>query len=283
MRQVVKSTMEALSVADQDGDTPLMVACANPAYKIEDLYALLERLKSHPQPAKVFCAMNNRRETALYLAASERRPLVAGYLAETMSALRIPLNQTYEKGNTVIHYLAMWGDEFYEVLRYLVRVRTPDNKLAFDLNARNHTGRSALHETVMLYHPNDPIGEGFTKNIQLLLEHGADAGLSDITSGKTPVHIAVEKRDPFLLELLLSKCPGSANAPMYNDNRPLHSAATLSEVTDMQQLELVNILLKYGADKALRNKANKLPIELVQQDRDRVKAVLQARARQNYS
>jgi hypothetical protein len=30
----------------------------------------------------------------------------------------------------------------------------------------------------MLYHPNDPIGEGFTKNIQLLLEHGADAGLS---------------------------------------------------------------------------------------------------------
>ena len=92
----------------------------------------------------------------------------------------------------------------------------------------------------------------------------------DITSGKTPVHIAVEKRDPFLLELLLSKCPGSANAPMYNDNRPLHSAATLSEVTDIQQLELVNILLKYGADKALRNKANKLPIELVQQDRDRV-------------
>lgn len=57
---------------------------------------------------------------------------------------------------------------------------------------------------------------------------------------------------------------------MYNDNRPLHSAATLTEVTDMQQLELVNILLKYGADKALRNKANKLPIELVQQDRDRV-------------
>jgi hypothetical protein len=77
----------------------------------------------------------------LYLAASERRPLVAGYLAETMSALRIPLNQTYEKGNTIIHYLSMWGDEFFEVLRYLVRVRTPDNKLAFDLNSRNHTGK----------------------------------------------------------------------------------------------------------------------------------------------
>lgn len=84
------------------------------------------------------------------------------------------------------------------------------------------------------------------------------------------MHIAIEKRDPALLELLLVKCPKAANAPMYNDNRPLHSAATLSGVTDAQQLELVNILLKHGADKALRNKANKLPIELVQQDRDRV-------------
>lgn len=99
----------------------------------------------------------------------------------------------------------------------------------------------------------------------------------DITSGKTPVHIAIEKRDPALLELLLAKCPKASNAPMYNDNRPLHSAATLTGVTDAQQLELVNILLKYGADKALRNKANKLPIELVQQDRDRVRS--QARTR----
>lgn len=84
------------------------------------------------------------------------------------------------------------------------------------------------------------------------------------------MHIAIEKRDAALLELLVSKCPKAANAPMYNDNRPLHSAATLTGVTDAQQLELVNILLKFGADKALRNKANKLPIELVQQDRDRV-------------
>ena len=57
-----------------------------------------------------------------------------------MCSLNIPLNQTYEKGNTIIHYLAIWGDEFNDVLRYLVRIRTADNKPAFDLNARNHTG-----------------------------------------------------------------------------------------------------------------------------------------------
>lgn len=79
-------------------------------------------------------------QSAIYLAAIERRALVSGYLAETMCSLNIPLNQTYEKGNTIIHYLAIWGDEFNDVLRYLVRIRTADNKPAFDLNARNHTG-----------------------------------------------------------------------------------------------------------------------------------------------
>lgn len=39
-------------------------------------------------------------------------------------------------------------------------------------------GRSALHEAVTNYQANDAIGEGFIKCIQLLLDHGADAGLS---------------------------------------------------------------------------------------------------------
>ena len=57
-----------------------MVACANPAYKIEDLYALLERLKSHPQPAKVFSAMNNRREVLRLFNVDCNRHLFNEYL-----------------------------------------------------------------------------------------------------------------------------------------------------------------------------------------------------------
>ena len=71
--------------------------------------------------------------------------------------------------------------------------------------------------------------------------------------------------------MLLTSCPSAANSSMYNDNRPLHSAATLSGVTEQQQLEMVNILLEFGADKACRNKANKLPVELVQQGREKVR------------
>ena len=57
---------------------------------------------------------------------------------------------------------------------------------------------------------------------------------------------------------------------MYNENRPLHSAATLTSIGEPQQLELVNILLEHGADRAYRNKANKLPVELVPQGREKV-------------
>jgi len=116
-----------------------MVASANPNIKLEDLYALIERLKSHPERNRLFSAMNNRRETAIYLAAAEHRPLVCGYLAETMSALRIPMNQSYQKGNSLIHEISSWGDD--AVLQYLLRVRTDDNSApAFDLNATNREG-----------------------------------------------------------------------------------------------------------------------------------------------
>jgi len=43
-------------------DSPLMVACANATYRFEDLYALLERLKSHPHASAFFTAVNHRRE-----------------------------------------------------------------------------------------------------------------------------------------------------------------------------------------------------------------------------
>ena len=44
-----------------------MVACANAIYRYEDLYALLERLKSHPQASTFLTAVNHRREVLLLL------------------------------------------------------------------------------------------------------------------------------------------------------------------------------------------------------------------------
>ena len=43
-----------------------MVACANPNIKLEDLYALVEKLKGHPNPSAVFNAVNGKREVSSF-------------------------------------------------------------------------------------------------------------------------------------------------------------------------------------------------------------------------
>ncbi len=130
------------------------------------------------------------------MAAAENRPLVAGYLAETMASLGIRLNQSYEKGNTVIHHLAKYGDEYATVLEYLIRIKQPNGCPAFDLDARNHEGmtlfeflpdtsnlpvgckgRSALHEAV-LQHRHNVVDISYKAVINLLVKYGANAGLS---------------------------------------------------------------------------------------------------------
>ena len=84
----------------------------------------------------------------MYLAALELRPLVAGYVAETMSSLGLSLNQTFQKGDSLIHNVVTWGDEYNQVLRYLLRVKMPDGRPAFDINARNHTGKDFSYSAI---------------------------------------------------------------------------------------------------------------------------------------
>jgi len=248
MKMVAKSSIAVLTKADADGDTPLMVACANPAYRYEDLYALLERLKSHPHASAFFTAVNHRRETALYLAAWQRRALMTGYLAETMTSLSIPLDQTYDdKGNSIIHCVAIWGDHYSHVLEYLIRIATSGASGAFDLNATNHRGRTALHEAVLLFRPDCHPQHSVINNIQLLLDYGADAGLPCGVWG----------------------------------NAPLHSTAALCDVSDAQQMALIELLLDYGADPMQRNNVQQLPFDLVPPHRHQAKMLLMTPARRN--
>ena len=70
---------------------------------------------------------------------------MAGYLAETMASLSIPLNQTYDDmGNSIIHCVATWGDNYSHVLEYLIRIGTSGTCATFDLNATNHRGFLAI-------------------------------------------------------------------------------------------------------------------------------------------
>ena len=88
------------------------------------------------------------RQTALYLAASQKRALMAACLAETMVKLNVSTDQEYNNnGDTLIHCVTMWGDDYSHVLEYLIRIpKLADHsnqtfQTAFDLNRTNHQGR----------------------------------------------------------------------------------------------------------------------------------------------
>jgi len=57
---------------------------------------------------------------------------------------------------------------------------------------------------------------------------------------------------------------------MYNNNTRLHYAATLPNVKEDEQFNIIRLLLEKGADKTIRNSQKKLPIELVCQEHQKV-------------
>jgi len=69
------------------------------------------------------------------------RPIVAGYLAETMAELSLDLGVTFKKGNTLFHYIATVGDDMTTILAYLARIKKPNGKQAVNFNVHNHNGK----------------------------------------------------------------------------------------------------------------------------------------------
>ena len=53
-------------------------------------------------------------------------------------------------------------------------------------------------------------------------------------------------------------------------NAPLHSTAALCDVSDAQQMALIELLLDYGADPMQRNNVQQLPFDLVPPHRHQV-------------
>ncbi|XP_065565683.1 uncharacterized protein LOC136030556 isoform X2 [Artemia franciscana] len=286
VKHVAKLPEKDLLQIDDDGDTQLMILVSSEEqFNYAQLYALVERLKHYPQ---LFLVRNKQGLTALFMAMWRNRPIVAGYLAETMAELSLDLGVTFKKGNTLFHYIATVGDDMTTILAYLARIKKPNGKQAVNFNVHNHNGRTVIHEAIMRH--GTPMSEengnrksiSCLKIIEIMCAYGADPGEGDRTSCKGAIHAALEKRDLKLLELLLSASPASANAKMYNNNTPLHYAATLPNIKEDEQFNIIRLLLEKGADKTIRNSQKKLPIELVCQEHQKVKMLLQARAKKQF-
>uniref|UniRef100_A0A8D0HP12 BCL3 transcription coactivator n=1 Tax=Sphenodon punctatus TaxID=8508 RepID=A0A8D0HP12_SPHPU len=93
-----------------------------------------------------------------------------------------------------------------------------------------------------------------------LLEHGADIDAVDIKSGRSPLLHTVENNNLAMVELLLQR-GASVNAQSYGGNTALHAASGRG------LLEAVRLLVRSGADGALKNYHNDTPLMVAKNKR----------------
>ncbi|XP_053160593.1 NF-kappa-B inhibitor epsilon [Hemicordylus capensis] len=105
------------------------------------------------------------------------------------------------------------------------------------LQLQNWQGLTCLHISTL---------KGNLKLMTLLVKKGADINVQDGTSGKTPLHLAVENHDEMAVKHLL-KMGAQVDTQMYNGCTPLHLAVGRKDAA------IAAILCQSGADTLLRN------------------------------
>ena len=80
--------------------------------------------------------------------------------------------------------------------------------------------------------------------------------LQDFQSGKTPLHLAVEKCSLTDVQFLVEVCQVDVNRPTYSGCTPLHTAAGRGNIA------VVAYLLSMGADPDMRTDEGDSPLDL---------------------
>jgi uncharacterized protein len=108
------------------------------------------------------------------------------------------------------------------------------------------------------------------KAIETLLKAGADIHETD-KNGVTPLHFAVRFRSPAAVETLLAHGANANQACKRSGSTPLHRAVTTTGAPQTagkqeQARQIIQLLLKFGADPSLKNKMGKRPADYVRDD-----------------
>lgn len=124
-------------------------------------------------------------------------------------------------------------------------------KKLIDINAKinltNSTGNNALLNGVK---------KDFEQIVKVLLERKANPNISD-SDGKTPLHIATQKRNIIMTRMLLNANCNTVNSQDSKGNTPLIYAC-YNECS-----EIVEELLNYGADPNIYNYIGETPLQIV--------------------
>ncbi|XP_075705064.1 NF-kappa-B inhibitor epsilon [Rhinoderma darwinii] len=212
---------DSLMYLSEDGDTLLHLSVI---HSIPQLSLYLISLV----PKDVLDIQNDLYQSALHLAVY----LAQVEVVEALLQKDINMELQDRKGDTALHLAC--EKEHLDCAKILLRgPRGPQN-----LQLQNWKGLSCLHVATLKRNP---------ALVSLLLESGADINSQEGTSGKTPLHLAVEMLDRSLLLHLLQHRP-TVDAFMYNGCTPLHLAVGRKDAG------LARLLCQAGADILQRNR-----------------------------
>ncbi|KAM4771550.1 NF-kappa-B inhibitor epsilon [Rhinophrynus dorsalis] len=223
--------LDTLTYLSEEGDTLLHLAVI---HSMSDIALYFTSLV----PKEVLDIQNDLYQTALHLAVY----LGQVQVVEAMVGKGANLELQDRKGDTALHIAC--ENQHLESARILLR----GPSLPQNLHLQNWKGLSCLHiATLRRDHA----------LISLLLENGADINEQEGTSGKTPLHLAVEMLDRPLLVHLLQYRP-QVDSLMYNGCTPLHLAVGRKDAG------LARLLCQAGADTLRRNREGDTPQDLAE-------------------
>ncbi|XP_075060587.1 NF-kappa-B inhibitor epsilon [Mixophyes fleayi] len=223
--------INSLTYLSEEGDTLLHLSII---HTIPELSQYIISLA----PKEVLDIQNDLFQCPLHLAVY----LGQVQVVEALVGKRVNLELQDRKGDTALH-LACENQDLDCASRLLRGPRGPQN-----LQLQNWRGLCCLH--IATLKRNHDL-------ISLLLESGANINCQEGTSGKTPLHLAVEMLDRSLLHHLLQHRP-LVDAFMYNGCTPLHLAVGRKDAG------LARLLCQAGADILQRNREGDTPQDLAE-------------------
>uniref|UniRef100_A0A8C0U791 NFKB inhibitor epsilon n=1 Tax=Cyanistes caeruleus TaxID=156563 RepID=A0A8C0U791_CYACU len=197
-------------------------------------------------PREVLEIQNDLFQTPLHLAVYLEQPSVIQALIH--KGVNPGLQD--RNGNTPLH-LACEQQHLQCAQQLLGGPATPDGTTQphghhQDLQLQNWQGLACLHISTL---------KGNIPMMSLLLESGANIDVREGTSGKTPLHLAVECHNRRAVQFLLRN-GAYVDAQMYNGCTPLHLAVGRKDAA------IAAILSHSGADTLLRNMENETAQDL---------------------